>query len=389
MDKIISLLTNLFSLSKIASVTLPGLALAGVVAFFFKEPHPIDTIPIAISSIATASEIPPAQEPCPEFSNLSGGSSKKDCKKSSEKQVNTLLSPACRIVYLDLSVLNTVDDLAKLENAQGEYQKAADDLHAAEGRLKVSEQNKAANDLRATQNKLTDPKQQKADEDAIVRNKQEVESKSSVYQEYYRTLRAFTTLSNFEILQNFAVFEKVEGRYVQDSKVLKQLVLEEAKDRLTTCGEIESSRRGQEETDNEQLAADITALDKQRVDIQETYTAYLKGNNRTLAENYRDKLVKIMTQVDQERGRLRLNLLSIRERDRRAAEIKRDIGIIDERLGEPGRVRPIQEFDIYVQGLINHIIGIILLSMVLSLVLNAIGRATYIGFAFDELFDGF
>ena len=38
MDKIISLLTSLFNLSKIVSVTLPGLALAGVVAFFFVEP---------------------------------------------------------------------------------------------------------------------------------------------------------------------------------------------------------------------------------------------------------------------------------------------------------------------------------------------------------------
>src|SRR5262249_18495433 len=45
MDKVISLLQSLFSLNKLASVTVPGVLTAAALAFLFRPTPPLDTIP--------------------------------------------------------------------------------------------------------------------------------------------------------------------------------------------------------------------------------------------------------------------------------------------------------------------------------------------------------
>jgi len=63
MDEIITLLSNLFNLTKVASVTLPGVSLAAALILFFHPPNPIDTIRIPAVS-ASAATVQPVQEPC-------------------------------------------------------------------------------------------------------------------------------------------------------------------------------------------------------------------------------------------------------------------------------------------------------------------------------------
>lgn len=47
MDQLITLVTNLLNLTKLAAVTIPGLLITGAFAIFFWPPAPIDSIPIA------------------------------------------------------------------------------------------------------------------------------------------------------------------------------------------------------------------------------------------------------------------------------------------------------------------------------------------------------
>jgi hypothetical protein len=146
-----------------------------------------------------------------------------------------------------------------------------------------------------------------------------------------------------------------------DPRPLKQFILEHASERLSRCDDIEQAWKGQEEADNAQLTTDIANLDKQRSDLQDAYIASLKANNAVLTINFRHKLETILDLANQWRERYRLNLVSINERTRRLAEIKKQQDIIASRLSEPGRLRPIPTFDLYTQGLLNHVVGIVLL----------------------------
>jgi hypothetical protein len=316
MDSFITLLTNLFNLSKLASVTLPGLALAGVVALFFREPRPVDVVPLAVVEFQ-APGLDQPQKPCSAEPTLGNGNSQQNCMPNLNvgPRENASWAPVCRPVSFDLGLF---DELAG-------------------GGKQVS----------------------------------------NITPKIPSDFKGEPLISKDEIEQN----EK-------NPRVLKQRMLEAAKDSLTACMEVEKSWKGQEEENNKQLTADITGIDKQRSDMQDTYVAYLKSNNRVLAENYRTRLAGVEEHIDELRRRYNTNLVSINERERRLSELQRDSDIIKDRLGEPDRLRPIKGFDIYVQGLLNHIVGVILLAMALSLILNAFDRATF-GAMFEGLFDGF
>ena len=72
MDQIITLLSNLFNLTKIASVTLPGLALAGALALFLWPPRPIDAIRVPVV-LPPPNSLPEAELPCAHLPPLEKG----------------------------------------------------------------------------------------------------------------------------------------------------------------------------------------------------------------------------------------------------------------------------------------------------------------------------
>jgi hypothetical protein len=170
-------------------------------------------------------------------------------------------------------------------------------------------------------------------------------------------------------------------------KVVRQFVLDKTKDQLTRCSEMETALQGQEQADNAELTTDIANLDKQRSDLQDAYTASLKTNDRVISENFRRKLSAILELSDEYRARSGVNLASINERTRRLDEIKVEQANVAALLVAPGSLRAVQGFDMFIQGLVNHVIAFILLSIALSLILVAFDR-TVVGNLFEDVFPG-
>jgi len=150
---------------------------------------------------------------------------------------------------------------------------------------------------------------------------------------------------------------------------------------------METALQGQEQADNAELTTDIANLDKQRSDLQDAYTASLKTNDRVISENFRRKLSAILELSDEYRARSGVNLASINERTRRLDEIKVEQANVAALLVAPGSLRAVQGFDMFIQGLVNHVIAFILLSIALSLILVAFDR-TVVGNLFEDVFPG-
>lgn len=339
MDQIITLLTNLFNLTKVASVTLPGLVLAGAILLFFKPSQPIDTIRVPIESQVNT-KVLGVQTPCSDFSTLGSAASKKSggkdhgCAAGAAPAVS--LEPACALHSVNLNVFEKDDTLTPVMT--------------------------------------TGPKPSEAGA-AIA---------SLVVPTPGGTV---TTAEAIDAHNQLVAFATSNGTKPWDPKILIQLVLEQTQDRLQSCSEVENSWKGQEEASNTQLAADIQSIDKQRSDMQDAYIASLKTNDAAISQNFLTRLSAIMALEDDYRARYRVNLVSENERALRLQDIKTQQDIVTARLEEPDRLRPIKEFDVYTQGLVNHIVGFILLSLALSLILVAFNR-TVLGKRFESIFPG-
>ena len=311
MGQIIDLLTNLFKLTKVAAVTLPGLAAAGALALLFWLP-PVDVIPIAEQTFLTPPPKVPYQIqqelPCPAVP----GVDRRDCRPPNTQDLTGM--PACEVKQFFLSDVNDCYHCTR-EDAQRILVDSPDGkmLHAAgldENRL------------------LPQQDGDKAPE------------------------------------------------YIDNASARQQFVLDFEKHAFAQCAEVENSWRGVEEQANALLTADAANLDKQRSDVQDAYVTDLKTNNPG-TEKLRGELQRILNAIESTREKILRNSSSIKERERRSAELKLDVGIITDRLTDPGRLRPRKTFDDYLSGLVNHVVGFILLSLALSLVVTAIDRATF------------
>lgn len=335
MDQIITLLSNLFNLTKVASVTLPGVAFAAALILFFHPPNPIDTIRIPAVSASTAT-VQPVQEPCSQL-----GVNKPCPPVELPKEI---LTPACQLFPVSLNIFATGDyfNSQKISTAwpwDGGFRTLAIVNLFNDGvEQRTDPQQITVGDVRRTADKITD----------------------------------FATLHH---------------EHPWQAKIIQQLVLETTRDRLTQCADLETAASGQEAANNDQLTKDIANIDKQRGDIQDAYIASLKANDGTISANLQRKLGVVLELANEYRARFRVNLISLNERTRRLAEIKEEQDNISARLVEPGRLRPIKGLDLYMQGLVNHVVGFILLSIALSLVLVAFDRAV-LGNLFESLFPG-
>src|SRR5271157_3592762 len=102
MDQIITLLTNLFNLTKVASVTLPGVALAGALALFLWPPRPVDTVRIPVV-VHSAADLSRPQQPCSNLPVLERGNSVKPCEQGESQSPR--LGPACILTSVNLSLV--------------------------------------------------------------------------------------------------------------------------------------------------------------------------------------------------------------------------------------------------------------------------------------------
>lgn len=305
MNQIITLLTNLFNLTKVASVTLPGLLAAGGLALVLWPAVPVDVIP-AVVQVAAPSP-PPTQA----------------------------ATPACEVQHW------VVDDVVRWMETQPLPQANTSDIqnigptHPGGG-----------TPPRLTQNAL---------------------------QQILGIERQAGNLS-------------VPGS--RKRAILEQLVLDYEVESLSVCADLEKSWAGQDDLAIQQLTTDIDNLEKQRSAAQDNLLASLKANNRALAAQFQADMNRDQREVEGARDQILSRTQNKKERERRAAELVVEQQLIKDRLGDPGRLRPRVGFDLFVAGLINHVVAFILLSLAAAVIVTAFDRALF-GFAFEDLFDGF
>lgn len=304
-NQIITLLTNLFNLTKVASVTLPGLLAALGLALVLWPAVPVDVIP-AVVSIAAPSP-PPAR----------------------------VGAQACEIQHW------VVDDVVRWMETQPLSPENRGDIqnigptHPGGGIPP-----------RLTQNAL----------------------------------------------QQILGIERQAGNLtVPESRkraILEQFVLDYEVQSLSICADLEKSWAGLDDLSIQQLTIDIENLEKQRSAAQDNYLASLKANSRSLAGQYEGDMRRQQDKIDEARDNILRSTQDKKERERRAAELGVEQQLIKDRLGDPGRLRPRVGFDLFVTGLINHVVAFILLSLAAAVIVTAFDRALF-GSVFEDLFDGF
>lgn len=324
MDQIISLLTNLFSLTKVASVTLPGLLTAGGLALILWPAVPIDVLPV-VTKID-----PPSQN---ESSHVTAPSvdRNKSCAPAHSCYADflnfTTFPPpgieACRVEHpLAKPLVDWIEDPSKFApvNFPSEHSSLGSEL------------------------------------------KQELLS----------------------ITSQVATLDVPASRR---DKIVEQYVLDVESRNVAKCIDLEKSWQGQEEKDAAQLSADADILEKQRSAAQDNYLTYLKAND-PLEYRYKAAMAEVESKILAVRGMIRDRNFDTAVRTLHLAKLSKDQQLIEERLGDPGRLRPRVGFDVFVTGLVTHIVGFILLSLAAAIVVTAFDRAVF-GAFFEDLFDGF
>ena len=321
MDQIITLLTNLFNLTKVASVTLPGLLAAAGLALTLWPAIPIDVIPV-VTAISTAHAA---------IADDAGTLEKFQVKVSKEPPNEAVpgfppaFNQACAVSYWPS---DGVVEQMELEIDRNRGKQPYDQAWEESAKRQLQD--------------LKDIEQQGEDE--------------SVPESRKRAVR-------------------------------EQFVLDFEAHNLALCLDLEKSWQGQEERDIQQLTADADILEKQRSAAQDNFLAYQKSNN-PLASKYERDMDTAKARIDTVRNTIRGRNRTLQERALKMNELNDDQQIIAERLKDPGRLRPRVGFDAFLTGLVNHVVGFILLSLAAAIVVTAIDRAAF-GAFFEDLFDGF
>jgi len=269
-DKIITLLTNLLSLTKIAAVSVPGLLSNCAIAVMFLPPPPIDLIPIVKPNQIEVLQRRPRVA-------------------ADVKRPPGLIQPACDIELISLKQallgLNQVISPSEINEVQ------------SQGHPGLAP-------------------------------------------------RPFAKIV-------------VDRRSIDDEpdSVQSQLLLDAEQMRLAECIEAETALKGLEKTENDQLASELAVLEKRSPTSKD---------------------------IQRKRERILNNDQAIRDRDRDLASLGRFSGLIALRMADPGRLRPRQDFDSYLELLTHHVIAFILLSIALGVIVTAKNNALY-SFLFRKL----
>jgi len=346
MNQIITLLQNLFSLTKVASVTLPGLLAAGGLALILWPAIPVDLIPLAkvqpLEELATFT----ADIPASKTKDMSLGPDVA-CRGDQLLGRHSAYDPACQVRLVAMSeIIESIKEEAQKDQPCKEDQQSKKD------------------------------EQQKKDEQP--KNSDQSEPKSLISSKLHDICPQLVDIQKRDI-------------YPQSRKqqIQQQLILDFQSQEFSECINLETSLKGREVTENQQLTADLDIEEKERVSAQDNYLAYLKSNNRLLFNRYKTEMDNFQGCITLKRYSVLWNDRDIQERDRQMTELTRDQGIITARLADPGRLRPRLGFDDFVTGLVNHVVAFILLSLAAAIIVTALDRTVFFGGLFEDLFDGF
>lgn len=324
MNQIITLLSNLFNLTKVASVTLPGLLGAGGLLLVLWPAVPVDLVPLAVSGLEHPKGFP-SDSPYVQ-SDTFDVNADRACPGENVLGRHGAYDQACMVKSLPLEQILESDHLR-----EGDLQPASGDIESLG--------NKYGFDA-AIIGQIWDKAQNRS-------------------------------------------YPQSRRRQVQE-----QLILDFENQRFSECINLETSLKGREDTENLQLKADLAIEEQQRSAAQDNFLAYLKSNNLLLANRYRTEMERFQACISLKRYSVLWNEGDSRERDRRLAELTRAQAVITARLADPGRLRPRLGFDDFTSALVNHVVAFILLSLAVGMAVTAFNRAVFFGGLFEDLFDG-
>jgi hypothetical protein len=167
--------------------------------------------------------------------------------------------------------------------------------------------------------------------------------------------------------------------------VANQFDLERIARQLQDCSDKEKALSGVEDSLIADINAEIEVRKKERDDLQTAYIGYERTNNPLKAE-FQNKLASKEHDIALKQRDIREQQQLKRERDRRSTELTRLSKEVSDRLAEPGRLRPLQKFDDFLNSLSSHVIAFLALALGWSLLFEPINRAVF-GFAYESSFD--
>src|SRR5580704_13921233 len=167
--------------------------------------------------------------------------------------------------------------------------------------------------------------------------------------------------------------------------IKNQLILEDIDRTLFKCVEDEQALQGIEDQLTTNVNALIVTRTSERDGINALYQKYILSLSPMRFE-FQEKLEKKESEIADLQAHL-LNFQRIqRERARRVLQLNRLESEVKLRLGDAGRLRPVQKFDDILSGLSTHVVGFLTLVFAWGLLVDPVNRAVF-SFVYDNGFD--
>lgn len=185
------------------------------------------------------------------------------------------------------------------------------------------------------------------------------------------------------------IWPLVQGRTVKDIRaaaVYNQLLLEQSDAELKQCLEEEHKLDGIEDLAIGSVNDVLTKRNAERSVIAQQYQTYLQQAS-PVTGHFRTELAEIDSDIQYWQA-ISLHYSQVKQdRLSRIAELNRLDQNVQGFLGEPGRLRPKQRFDDFLNSLGTHVVGLLALIFGWSLFLTPINNA-FFAYVYDTKFDG-
>jgi hypothetical protein len=162
-----------------------------------------------------------------------------------------------------------------------------------------------------------------------------------------------------------------------------QQVLERARAVIVECIAIEATRLGNDSAEIADLQYRITVKEKERDSLQSQYLRYA-GSRSVVERQHRMAFDAVMESIGKKQDSIRTLRDHNRETKRRIALDSQYLATIDERLRDPGRLRPRKTVLEIWNAITDHVIAFLVLSIVLGYAIDPLNTAVF-GGLFDRL----
>lgn len=170
----------------------------------------------------------------------------------------------------------------------------------------------------------------------------------------------------------------------RSTAVSHQNKLEVSRRRLQDCILQRTSELGKEEADIADKQLEIVLRTKERDVFEKKYLHYVESLGQ-LRDAYESNMQAHTEQIMAIRRSILEAELAAKQRQLTIDRLKEDLKIVDERLADPGRLRPALGVTDYFEGLTSKVLAFVLLAMALGFTLDPINRG-FFGALFDRPF---